>query len=311
MITENLRDITDINMDLLPPVIKNEFEKIRFLFNTKQNGIRYLKYFFNNVYADTPLVLSIKELDKRIKFNKNIEDSIDSYDEGYDDGTCTTYIFEGRTKEEEQIFEVFQGVFNKLPSIQQSGILQFKKNIPHYNDLGFLSYQFEKYGRETGIFITNWTIILNNANLFEDIFNSHFTKNKKPMIENNLVSTIQQLKIALLDTPESSGSGNGAIVINEEHGEVFTKNGFKLFEHILNQYVKPNRGRLRDIHYFYWAMFKHKNKYIHQRPEPFKEWFFKTYNEDLGQIKTFQIVQNPDRDKHFSNALDWFKTQNR
>jgi hypothetical protein len=100
------------------------------------------------------------------------------------------------------------------------------------------------------------------------------------------------------------------IVIKEKYGNIFSNNGFVLFEHILNQYVKVKRGRLSDIHYFYWVMFNDTNKFIHQRPEPFKEWFSKTYLEDLGKIKTLKQVQNPDRDKHYSNALDWFKTQN-
>ena len=95
----------------------------------------------------------------------------------------------------------------------------------------------------------------------------------------------------------------------EKYVEIFSKNGFVLFEHILNQYVKIKRGRLSDIHYFYWAMFNDTNKFIHQRPEPFKEWFFKNYTEDLGKIKTLKQVQNPDRDKHYSTALDWFKAQ--
>ncbi|MFA9188604.1 hypothetical protein [Flavobacterium magnesitis] len=97
-----------------------------------------------------------------------------------------------------------------------------------------------------------------------------------------------------------------------KHENIFSNNGFKLFEHILNEYVKPKgtKGRLSDIHFFYWSMFNHEPQLIHQRPEPFKSWFFKHYqNEDLGKIKTYLQVEDPNRKKHFSNALDWFKTQ--
>lgn len=95
---------------------------------------------------------------------------------------------------------------------------------------------------------------------------------------------------------------------NPEHENIFCNNGFVLFEHILNEYVKTKRGRLSDIHFFYWSMFK--DKFIHQRPERFKEWFLKNHEEDLGKIKTYNEVENPDRQKHYSNALDWFKQQN-
>ena len=97
----------------------------------------------------------------------------------------------------------------------------------------------------------------------------------------------------------------------EKHENIFSNNGFILFEHILNQYVKPkpNRGRLSDIHFFYWSLYENKPQLIHQRPQRFKEWFFDNYdNEDLGKIKTFQQVANADRLKHYSNALEWFKT---
>lgn len=95
---------------------------------------------------------------------------------------------------------------------------------------------------------------------------------------------------------------------NPKHETIFCNNGFILFDHILNEYVKTKRGRLSDIHFFYWSMFK--DKFIHQRPERFKEWFLKNHDEDLGKIKTYNEVENPDRQKHYSNALEWFKLQN-
>lgn len=102
---------------------------------------------------------------------------------------------------------------------------------------------------------------------------------------------------------------NNIIEKKELHENIFSNNGFKLFEHILKEYVNPNRGRLSDIHFFYWKMYNNKPQLIHQRPERFKQWFFETYNEDLGKIKTLIQVENPNRLRHYSNALDWFKTQ--
>jgi hypothetical protein len=142
-----------------------------------------------------------------------------------------------------------------------------------------------------------------------------YESNYKQLIELFLNSVQFETLTEIISTKEpldldTSVIEKGIMVIKEKHGSMFSNNGFELFEHILSQYVKKNRGRLSDIHYFYWVMFNHENKYIHQRPESFKTWFYKTYNEDLGKIKTINNVKSPDRDKHFSNALDWFKTQN-
>lgn len=95
-----------------------------------------------------------------------------------------------------------------------------------------------------------------------------------------------------------------------KHEPIFSNNGFVLFNHILNEYVKTNRGRLSDIHFYYWSLYDNKPQFIHQRPERFKKWFFENYNEDLGKIKTFKEVNIGDRPIHYSNALDWFKLQN-
>jgi hypothetical protein len=96
-----------------------------------------------------------------------------------------------------------------------------------------------------------------------------------------------------------------------KHENIFCDNGFLLFDHILNEYVKVNRGRLSDIHFFYWSMYNNKPQLIHQRPERFKEWFLENYDKDLGKIKTYDDLYNADRQKHYSNALDWFKLQNK
>ena len=61
-------------------------------------------------------------------------------------------------------------VYKKLDSIDKPSILQFKKNIDVYNKLDFLQHHLSEYGEDVGRFIFGWTIILNNINLFEKIF---------------------------------------------------------------------------------------------------------------------------------------------
>lgn len=101
---------------------------------------------------------------------------------------------------------------------------------------------------------------------------------------------------------------------NINHNNIFSNNGFILFNHILNKYVKPKhkRGRFSDISFYYWKMYNSEIQYIHQRPEAFKKWFFENNDkEDIGKIKTLSNLKDINRNKHYSTALEWFKSQNK
>lgn len=93
-----------------------------------------------------------------------------------------------------------------------------------------------------------------------------------------------------------------------DHPKYFINNGFELFEYILNNHIAENRGRINDISFYYWKMFN--DEYIIQNPFPFVEWFAELYNVESFQIKTLKTTTNTNRLKHYSNSLDWFKSQN-
>lgn len=102
--------------------------------------------------------------------------------------------------------------------------------------------------------------------------------------------------------------------ITQRHENVFSNNGFILFNHILNNYVRPKdkRGRFSDIGFYYWKMYNSEIQYIHQKPEVFKKWFLDNYeNEDIGKIKTLTNLKNASRNIHYTTALEWFKHQNK
>ena len=93
-----------------------------------------------------------------------------------------------------------------------------------------------------------------------------------------------------------------------KHPNMFVNDSFKLFEYILNNHITENKGRFNDISFYYRKMYN--DNYIIQKPYPFVEWFTKLYNVESFQIKTLNTIQNPNRLKHYSNSLDWFKLQN-
>lgn len=97
----------------------------------------------------------------------------------------------------------------------------------------------------------------------------------------------------------------------EKHSEIFCNNGFILFEHILSEYVKPKNktGRYEDLSYHYRRLFG--EKFIHQKPEPFRNWFMKEFNEEFSKIKTIQQTENTQRKKDYSTALEWLRLQNK
>jgi hypothetical protein len=227
----------------------------------------------------------------------------------------------------ENIFTFSQDFINSYSKNLKLHFEEFKSN----DELDYIEYELERYKR--GIESINYDYIETNPKLkfsqwrketeqfgmFEKknlhntfqrqnngrINNEDFKHKLKENLEIVLIAFyeiltfLEQQKINI-ETP----------ILTPKHENIFYNNGFVLFEHILNEYVKTKRGRLSDIHFFYWSMFDNKPQFIHQRPERFKEWFFENYKEDLGKIKTYNEVDNPDRQKHYSNALDWFKLQN-
>lgn len=95
-----------------------------------------------------------------------------------------------------------------------------------------------------------------------------------------------------------------------KHEHIFSNNGFELFEYILNENFikqKGKRGRYKQLSYFYWRLFN--DKYIHQKSEPFKNWFMKTYDDEFSKINTETDTETPQRKKDYSSALEWFKQQ--
>jgi hypothetical protein len=95
--------------------------------------------------------------------------------------------------------------------------------------------------------------------------------------------------------------------VSQKFENIFSNNGFVLFQHIMEKYVRPGQGAKADIAYFYWRLYNHEMKFIHQRPEVFKKWFEKEFPDGfyLGKFRTLDNLKNADRAKKFSAAIEW------
>lgn len=139
-----------------------------------------------------------------------------------------------------------------------------------------------------------------------------FLENKKLELETASGTIFSKKTLSEnFDLSNTSTIENNITIINEPSGEMFSNNGFELFEHILNEYVKPKntQGRYEDLSYYYRCLFE--DKFIHQRPETFRLWFIKKYDEEFTKIKTKLQANSPQRKKDYSSALDWFNPQNK
>ncbi|MBA0882828.1 hypothetical protein [Flavobacterium undicola] len=146
----------------------------------------------------------------------------------------------------------------------------------------------------------DYEYVLFKTNNIHEIFHKIFL---------NLISEEKEPEpFDLLDT---STVKKNTIIIKEKYGEMFSNNGFDLFEHILNEFVKQKNttGRYEDLSYYYRCLFE--DKFIHQKPAPFRLWFIKEYEEDFSKIKTKTQTTNSQRKKDYSTALEWFKLQNK
>ena len=138
---------------------------------------------------------------------------------------------------------------------------------------------------------------LHSTNIFtEDI---EYLKNVKNKILEKTKTTSEQTNPVKETEQHLSGI---------KHENIFAKNGFKLFEYILNNHVSEKRGRINDISFYYRKMFD--DKYIIQKIVPFLDWYCDLYDVETFKIQTINTVQNKSRNIHYSNSLNWFKLQN-
>lgn len=118
--------------------------------------------------------------------------------------------------------------------------------------------------------------------------------------------------IKLLKHLRDELSYSGVLTTKEtknQYNHIFANNGFELFNYILKNFIadKGQRGRYADVSFYYWKMYDNKPKYIHQRPEVFKNWFCERYSDSFEKIRTKTDTTNRNRVRNFTTALDWFK----
>lgn len=248
-----LKCIEDTNIELLTPAMSNEFNKIRFKFNIKNDGTYYIKTVFNNLYIDTPSGVNNDELNKRIQFNQDLKTTITEYDNGFMDGFYEKDILKGVQEKENQIYQVFSGIYRKFERIKTPSFLHFKNNISSYNGIDFLKVQLYNYGYEVGCYIRSWTIILNNINLFEEIFNSKYSGDKKKKSDYENVWFKVGLLFARKEIYRKTVQVGGVALYNYYHLEEEFKNPNQLSKHLglSRQYIEEtfqNLGAPHDIY---------------------------------------------------------------
>lgn len=92
-----------------------------------------------------------------------------------------------------------------------------------------------------------------------------------------------------------------------KHEHIFANDGFVLFEHILERYVPFERGWRENLSYYYRKMFQ--DKYIHKTPFPFIDWFSEKYEQEIGKLKTIDMVKSSIRYTNYINAKKWLREQ--
>lgn len=250
MRTEYLKSLDKINLSLVPVSMLNEYKTIEFQFDIK-NSTYFSQNVFNNLDTDIYYVLNERELNKRLSFNENLKSSEDDYIDGFCDGFYNPDFPLDAQSEEEKIFEVFSMVYKKLNSINKPSILYFKKSVNAYNQLCFLQYHFGEYGEEVGRYIKSWTIILNNINLFENIFDKYFGNQK--LKEKNIFDGVP-FKVGLLFAKkEIFRKANQIGIFDYYHFQIKFDSVKKLSEHLklTRQYINDTFNESDTNHNLY------------------------------------------------------------
>lgn len=105
-----------------------------------------------------------------------------------------------------------------------------------------------------------------------------------------------------------SNSSEGEKVNSDDHTHIFAKDGFKLFQHMLENYIRKGYGGKDDTSYFYRRMYD--DKFIHQGLDKFRDWFEAGGYGVLGKIKSLKALESRYRDNDYKDSIEWLKSQN-
>ncbi|HEY6142522.1 MAG TPA: hypothetical protein VIV55_03715 [Flavobacterium sp.] len=249
-----LRDIDYSNAVLLPNAMRKELENGGYGFTVELDGTYYSLNVFNNLNADISSASDEAKLKLYTDFNKNLSLTTDQYVTGFWDGYRDRKFLEGYPEEKNKKFQIFFGVYNKGYRIHNPNILSFKKNAHVYNNLKFLQKHMYNYGYEVGCFIRNWTIILNNINLFESIFNKycHVENYNHENQEQNKTKPLEIVDFAKIKDiiKPLSGYWNKKIILDENDFLRFTNYIFFIIEnHCLPNDTLPFKNTPTSIEF--------------------------------------------------------------
>lgn len=190
------------NLDALPPLIREEFEKIQYEF-VKRSTKPVLE--IEKVYSELCDLQRQHKLYENISQNEWEEEFVlllnkkywgmwkeyrNGFEKGYAEPNLKDDVFNNESNVINRIFSGVYNVFEKLsPSITTKKTdhhplliwfdslqyLAFNRPIKS-NEKTFLCIEnhFFEYGQAVGKYVKCWDIILNNAVMFKDIFNEYY-----------------------------------------------------------------------------------------------------------------------------------------
>ena len=151
---------------------------------------------------------------------------------------------------------------------------------------------------------------INSHNLFLVIFNEIQLSCIKYSIDffeicHKLNFNLEQIDSGITITSENNKPTE---TINQnEHNHIFSNNGFKLFEYLMKNFVTQKRGHQRDVLFCYHKLFNNDPKLIHQRTQPFLDWYNASYENEINQTLTYPQIRTDKREKLYSRVLALFK----
>lgn len=97
---------------------------------------------------------------------------------------------------------------------------------------------------------------------------------------------------------------NESIPVNNLFPEIFVGKAFLLFDYLMKNFVREDKGRITDIKYFFSRM--EEDGLINRTPVQFHSWFYKVYGEDLGQPRRYRANDYPVRRNQYNVAKRQF-----
>lgn len=224
-------------------------------------------------------------------------------------------LYYARTERDiRESFEVFDELFHKYPG-QRDAIIKDLNRYAHFLSQEGLVESLEQFEGVLEKEIKYLENILEDVSTWNDfpLYYGDDAEVMKSRVRSLLASKIARQEVigvrneiekALLRAEQQKKSGVDQV---NPRPDIFTSNGFELFDYLMKNHLSSGIGRQSDVAFFYRMMNeREKPPLVHAKQTPFKLFVYKEYSgfEPDWKFKSWYDINTEKRRQAYSSAKD-------